>query len=175
MQAPKTPFEMVKKIVEKELGKPIEEVYDCNTIITSYLIYIDFEEKPLASASLAQVHKAHIKGTPEDQFVAVKVQHQWIKEQVPGDLQLIQLATDIAGMVFPDFRYGWLPHEFKTRLPQELDFRKEAANAEKCKEMFKHDKRVYVPTVNKDLTTERVLTMTFEKGIPVSHVKEMHA
>ena len=41
--------------------------------------------------------------------------------------------------------------------------------------MFKHDKRVYVPTVYKDLTTERVLTMTFENGIPVSHVKEMHA
>ena len=78
-------------------------------------------------------------------------------------------------MVFPDFRYGWLPHEFKTRLPQELDFRKEADNAEKCKEMFKHDKRVYVPKVYKDLTTERVLTMTFENGIPVSHVKEMHA
>ena len=78
-------------------------------------------------------------------------------------------------MVFPDFRYGWLPHEFKTRLPQELDFRKEADTAEKCKEMFKHDKRVYVPTVYKDLTTERVLTMTFEDGIPVSHVKEMHA
>lgn len=78
-------------------------------------------------------------------------------------------------MVFPDFRYGWLPHEFKTRLPQELDFRREASNAEKCKEMFKHDKRVYVPTVYKDLTTERVLTMTFENGIPVSHVKEMHS
>ena len=53
MQAPKTPFEMVKKIVEKEFGKPIEEVYDCMHTDTSYFIYIDFEEKPLASASLA--------------------------------------------------------------------------------------------------------------------------
>jgi predicted unusual protein kinase regulating ubiquinone biosynthesis (AarF/ABC1/UbiB family) len=108
--------------------------------------------------------------------VAVKVQHQWIKEQVPGDLQLIQVATDIAGCIFPDFRYGWLPHEFKTRLPQELDFRKEAQNAEKCKELFKNvDKHVYVPKVYKELTGERVLTMSFEDGIPVSHVKEMHA
>lgn len=74
MQAPKTPFEMVRKIVEKEFGKPLEEVYDCkNTPFNSYCIYIDFEEKPLASASLAQVHKAHVKGTPEGQFVAVKV------------------------------------------------------------------------------------------------------
>jgi predicted unusual protein kinase regulating ubiquinone biosynthesis (AarF/ABC1/UbiB family) len=54
---------MVRKIVEKEFGKPLEEVYDY------------FEEKPLASASLAQVHKAHIKGAPPGEFVAVKVQH----------------------------------------------------------------------------------------------------
>jgi len=73
MQAPKTPYDMVKKIVEKELGKPIEEVYDCNSLNMKWQLFIDFEEKPLASASLAQVHKAHIKGTPEGQFVAVKV------------------------------------------------------------------------------------------------------
>jgi aarF domain-containing kinase len=86
------------------------------------------------------------------------------------------LATDIAGVIFPDFRYGWLPHEFKTRLPQELDFNKEAANAEKCKAIFKdHDPRVYVPKVYREFTRERVLTMSFEEGIPVSHVKEMHA
>jgi aarF domain-containing kinase len=55
---------------------------------------------------------------------------------VPGDLKLIQLATDMAGVIFPDFKYGWLPHEFKTRLPQELDFRKEAQNADRCREIF---------------------------------------
>ena len=67
----------MRNIVEKEFGKPLEEIYDY------------FEEKPLASASLAQVHKAHLRGAPAGEFVAVKVQHQWIKEQVPGDLQLI--------------------------------------------------------------------------------------
>ena len=61
MQAPKTPYEQVRKIVEKEFGRPLEEIYDY------------FEEKPLASASLAQVHKAHIKGAPANEFVAVKV------------------------------------------------------------------------------------------------------
>lgn len=95
---------------------------------------------------------------------------------MPGDLKLIQMATDIAGIIFPDFRYGWLPHEFKTRLPQELDFNKEANNAEKCKAIFKErDPRVYVPTVYREYTRERVLTMSFEEGIPVSHVREMHA
>lgn len=106
--------------------------------------------------------------------MAVKVQHQWIKEQVTGDLNLIQLATDVAGWIFPDFRYGWLPHEFKVRLPQELDFRKEAANAEKCRAIFKGKSNVHIPIIYHDLTKERVLVMSFEEGIPVTHVKEMY-
>ena len=57
-----------------------------------------------------------------------------------------------------------------------MDFNKEASNAEKCKAIFKDkDPRVYVPTVYREFTRERVLTMSFEEGIPVSHVKEMHA
>lgn len=64
MQAPRTPFKEVKAIIEKEFGgKPLNEIYDY------------FEEQPIASASLAQVHKAHIKGAPQGEYVAVKVQH----------------------------------------------------------------------------------------------------
>jgi len=98
MQAPKTSYEDVKSIVDSELGKPLEEVYS------------EFDEKPIASASLGQVHRARLRSTGEE--VAVKVQHKWIKEQVPGDLRLIQFATDCAMAIFPDFKYGWLPEEF---------------------------------------------------------------
>ena len=86
------------------------------------------------------------------------------------------MATDAAAVLFPDFRYGWLPHEFKVRLPLELDFTKEADNADRCREMFRvQDPRVKVPKVYRELTRQRVLTMSFEEGIPVSHVKELHA
>lgn len=54
--------------------------------------------------------------------------------------------------VFPDFKYGWLPHEFKVRLPLELDFTKEAQNAEKCREIFKDNPNVYVPRIYHELT-----------------------
>ena len=77
--------------------------------------------------------------------------------------------------IFPDFQYGWLPEEFQTRLPQELDFVKEAKNAEKCAIIFKNNPNIAVPKVYNDLTTERVLTMSFERGIPATHVKEMHS
>jgi len=67
----------------------------------------------------------------------------------------------------------WLPHEFKVRLPLELDFKKEAMNAERCREIFKGNKRVHVPKVYHNLTSQRVLVMSFEKGTPVSHIKEL--
>ena len=77
--------------------------------------------------------------------------------------------------MFPDFRYGWLPEEFQTRLQNELDFKKEATNCERCYKIFKDNKNVAVPTVYRDYTAERVLTMSFEEGIPASSVKEMHS
>ena len=64
MQAPRTKYEDVKKIVESELNIKIEDVFS------------EFAELPIASASLGQVHKARLKSTGE--IVAVKVQHQWI-------------------------------------------------------------------------------------------------
>ena len=48
-----------------------------------------------------------LKETGEE--VAVKVQHKWIKENVPGDLRLVQFAADVAKVLFTNFKYGWLP------------------------------------------------------------------
>jgi len=77
--------------------------------------------------------------------------------------------------VFPDYKYGWLAEEFETHLPKELDFRLEANNSEKCAKIFKDNKNVAVPKIYRNLTSERVLTMSFESGIPAASVKEMHA
>ena len=71
------------------MGKPIGDIYE------------EFEEKPLASASLAQVHKAKLKDSGET--VAVKVQHRWISERVPGDLLIIDCGIAIATYLFPEF------------------------------------------------------------------------
>ena len=77
--------------------------------------------------------------------------------------------------LFPDFKYGWLPEEFQTRLPQELDFKKEASNCERCGKIFERNENVAVPQVYRKYTTERVLTMSFETGLPATNVREMHA
>lgn len=54
---------------------------------------------------------------------------------------------DVAKAIFPNFKYGWLADEFKTRLPRELDFNLEAENAKRCDTIFKGNKRVAVPKV----------------------------
>lgn len=77
--------------------------------------------------------------------------------------------------IFPEFKYGWLAEEFQTRLPGELDFKREADNCERCAELFKGNPNVAVPKVYRDFTTERVLTMSFEKGISATNVTQMHS
>lgn len=148
MQAPRTKFEDIKQIVESELNMKLEDVFS------------EFADQPIASASLGQVHKARLKSTGE--VVAVKVQHQWIKEQVPGDLNIIDFATDVARFFFPNFKYGWLPEQFRSKLPLELDYFIEADNCKRCGEIFKDNPRVKVPKVFDEFTRNRVLVMSFE-------------
>jgi aarF domain-containing kinase len=62
---------------------------------------------------------------------------------------------------------------FKRDLPRELDYKIEAANAERCRQIFKHDSRIKVPEVYHEYTRERVLVMSCEIGTPVTHVKKV--
>lgn len=87
MKAPTTSFADVRTIVEEETGRKLEDTFS------------EFGEKPIASASLGQVHKARLRST--GQIVAVKVQHKWIKEQVPGDLRMIEFGCGVAKKLFP--------------------------------------------------------------------------
>ena len=75
MEAPRTSFSDVQRIFKEDTGLNIEDVFS------------KFSEEPIASASLAQVHRAVLKRTGET--VAVKIQHIWLKESIPGDLNII--------------------------------------------------------------------------------------
>ena len=67
-----------------------------------------------------------------------------------------------------------MANEFQTRLPAEIDFEKEASNCERCAKIFKDNKNVAVPKVYREYTKERVLTMSFEPGIPVTSVNALY-
>ena len=83
------------------------------------------------------------------------------------------LAGEMAEFFFPNFRYKWIFEETCEKLPLEIDFRLEAKNAQKCKEIFKGHNTIKVPKVYEQFTGPRVLVMSFEKGVSVTQVKEL--
>lgn len=161
MEAPRTTYENIEEIIKQELG--INNLDD---------VFTEFDREPIASASLAQVHKAKLRSTGE--IVAVKVQHRWIREQIPGDIKLVLLGSNMAKTIFKDdYKFGWIADEFQKNLPKELDFRLEADNCIECKKMFIKTPEVHIPKIYTDYTRARVLVMSYEPGIPINQVQKM--
>ena len=98
-------------------------------------LFSSFEPEPIGAASLAQVHIGTLKET--GQKVAVKVQHPALAEWVPLDLALTRFTFSMLKRFFPEYDLEWLSKEMELSLPQELDFRMEADNANRASEYFK--------------------------------------
>jgi ubiquinone biosynthesis protein len=150
--------EQARKIVEEELGQPIDEVFT------------DFSEQPVASASLSQVHKAKLKSGEE---VAVKIRRPNIKQKIKTDLDILE---KLAGSLEERTHKGWVFHpklmvrEFKRTVLNELDFFNEAQNFEKFKNKLKDIDYASVPGVYWNYTSSKVLTMEFIHGTKISEI-----
>ena len=130
-------------------------------------IWESFNNQPIASASLAQVHLAVDK---LGRKCAVKVQHEGLIESSFADLKAITTVVSIASLLFENFSYDWLAREMNRNLPLELCFKEEAKNLLKAGSMLK-DNSVAVPTIYN--ATDRVLSMSFEEGCYVTNVDEL--
>jgi ubiquinone biosynthesis protein len=151
---PPKPFEVIRAAVERELGKPLSAVFS------------EFEERPLASASLAQVHRARLHG---GQQVAVKVQYPDIEDIVRTDLANMRRACRVYEFFDPQpLPLMPLLTELTTHIGYELDFLREADSAERVKELFSDDDRVVVPRIFRELSTRRVLVMGLVGGLKVT-------
>eukprot|EP00904_Undaria_pinnatifida_P013132 jgi/Undpi1/894/HiC_scaffold_10.g04358.m1 len=159
-QAPQTPIEGVREVIMEELGEYPETLWR------------SFDAVPIASASLAQVHRA--VGWNGEQL-AIKVQHQGLRETSTGDVDAVTLVVGVVDSLFPKFSYKWLADEVERNLPKELDFLHEASNSRKCAAMFEGRSDICVPPVVAEQTTERVLTMRFEPGLRATDVEGMRA
>jgi ubiquinone biosynthesis protein len=154
-------FEQVKSTIEKELGNPL------------YSIFRSFEKKPIASASISQVHKALLK---TGETVAVKVQRPNIQKQMIADIDIMKVLAGVLHKHFPKTRpYNPLEvvSEFETWTKKELNFLLEANNAIRFKANFASSTTVHIPKVFTDYTTEKVLITEFIEGIELHHVGEL--
>jgi aarF domain-containing kinase len=149
-EAPITPIDKVKKMIESELGMRFDEIFS------------SFEEKPLGSASIAQVHKAVLRKSNEE--VAVKVQHPMVAIYCPSDVAIVKFATKVGEYLWPGSKLQWMAKEFETNIMKEIDLCLEGKNADRIKNLLKDDIRIVIPDVKWKYTSKKVLTMSFERG-----------
>lgn len=149
-RCPVSSYESVEQMFIVDTGSPIDSLFD------------DFEKEPIGAASLAQVHRAKLKGSGTE--VAVKVQHPSLKEWVPLDLSLTRITFSILKRFFPEYDMEWLSSEMEISLPQELDFAVEGSNATRTREHFSKLKSIplVIPEVKWGL--KRILVMEFVAG-----------
>ena len=152
-------FAKVKKTIEGELGKPMSEVFS------------SFDEKPVAAASVAQVHRANLKDGTE---VAVKVLRPGVRRQVERDKAILLGGAGLIALR-PKWRLndpvGHTKH-FVEAIYDQTDLRIEAENYTRFRTNFAKSTDVTFPEVHADLSTERMLTMQFVRGTKVDALPE---
>lgn len=151
-------FDEVKEIIENELGADLRHLYE----------HVDHE--PLAAASLGQVHRARLRGGRE---VVVKVQRPDARDIIDGDMETLRKLAALADRgTSAGRRFGFsdLLRQFEHTLTAELDYEREARNLVRFAELTSQYDLLIVPEPVPDLTTSRVLTMTYVEGRKVTDV-----
>jgi ubiquinone biosynthesis protein len=152
------PPEESKHIIEEELGKPVSKIFS------------SFESEPMASASIAQVHRAVLN---DGSKVVVKVQRPGIEQTIREDLRIMHYLAKMADKYVPESRRydpKYLVDEFERSILKELNFLRESRNALHLRENFKDYKGIYVPRIYDNLSTRRVLVMEEVHGTDLSEV-----
>ncbi|RMG39232.1 MAG: AarF/ABC1/UbiB kinase family protein [Planctomycetota bacterium] len=153
--------ELARREIEQQLGAPIDQLFS------------EFGEEPVASASLAQVHKARLRdGTP----VAVKVRRPAVVREIESDLVILfHLATllerhvEEAEVFDPVGLVGY----FARTIRRELNFNREARTIDEFRRLFRNDATLHVPAVHWDYTTEAVLTLEWVEGCRVDDLERL--
>jgi ubiquinone biosynthesis protein len=152
------PFEDVRKILEKDLNGPLEK------------FFIHFDPTPIASASMAQVHRATTQGGRD---VAVKVRRPNVAGIVEMDIGMLTTLAEFIEHNFPEWkrlRIKRVVKEFAASIRNELDFQVEAARADQFQKNFKHDPELLSPAVMWELTSPQILTMDWVNGVPIDEL-----
>ncbi len=160
---PAVDFGDLRPVIEQDLGGKIED------------LFLEFNQSPLASASLGQVHEARL---PDGSRVAVKVRRPGIDLIIEADLEalnrvidFLKRRTDLGKLA--DLK--GIAREFETTLRRELDYTQEAKNAERFRANLQKLKYVYVPQIYEQFCSNRVLTTEFIDGLKITNYEALEA
>jgi predicted unusual protein kinase regulating ubiquinone biosynthesis (AarF/ABC1/UbiB family) len=158
---PPFPCALAKQTIATELGADIGELFE------------EFPGYPVAAASLGQVYRARLK---DGRWVAVKVQRPNLPLILRRDLAIIRALGVLASPFLPlnlGFGLGTIIDEFGRSLFDEIDYRKEADNADYFAELFADRPEVTIPEVERKFSSRRVLTTTWINGVKMANRKEV--
>ncbi len=159
------PFEYseAKKVIEKEFGKNIEEIYH------------SFNPEPIAAASIGQVYRATLAGGEE---VAVKVMRPGVEEIIETDLAILMSLARFAEKHIKESKFfnpvGFVD-EFSRIIRHEIDYAHEAQNADRFYVNFAGSTSVKIPKMYLRYTTKHVLTQEYSEGVKISDIKQLEA
>jgi len=162
-KVPPFPGTVAKQIIEKSLGQPVDDLFD------------EFDETPLASASVAQVHTARLKNGRE---VVVKVLRPDVERWIKHDLGILFTIAKLAERYWSEghrLRPVEVVEEYRKTLMDELDLMREAANATQLRRNFEGSDMLYVPEVYWDYCRKTVMVMELISGIPVGDMDALRA
>ena len=153
--------EIVWETIELDLGRPVDE------------LFVHFEDKPVASASIAQAHRATL---PDGEAVIVKVRHRGIVEKVNNDLDILAALASLASQYSSEislYQPVAVIAEFRRNLLAELDFIREEQNLLRAAGNFADDPAVHIPKPFPSHSGHKVLTMELLEGIPIAETEKL--
>jgi ubiquinone biosynthesis protein len=155
---PPIEFDVIRRVVERELRSPIEQIFS------------SFDIEPLGSASIGQVHSAVLKS---GENVAVKVQKPGVEKFIRSDIAIMQFLANRIDSYVPQFKIYNVPgivEEFKRSILKEIDYENEAMNLKRFSYNFKEDETVHVPKLYSKYSTLKVITMELVGGKKISDI-----
>ena len=156
------PFSEIKAVIERECP----DYLHC---------FAEIDEIPLASASIAQVHRAKLSdGTP----VVLKVQRPGIKDIIETDILILESFADRIEYYYPEYAVynpKGIVSDFASQIRQELDFILDGRNADRLRFNMRDQKKIRVPKIFWEQSTRYLLVMEYIEGVRIDHVDEIRA
>jgi ubiquinone biosynthesis protein len=163
----------LKKLQDDTPSFSAEEVYaviESEMSQTAAELYAEFDPVPMASASIAQVHRAKLA---DGTAVVVKVQKPGIKKLVEADLEIMHHLASLIERNISEARYLSpvnLVEEFSSSIEKELDFTIEASNLERFRTNFQNNEFIVTPRLFKKLSSEKIITMEYIDGVKLNSI-----